>query len=204
MVILLLRRRPSPVMLVVHETGPHHRPASPRSPAPPPSAPTAQINFVLLISRQGKTRLTKWYKEPSQKEKTRCVREVTAAVLSRPAKQCNFIDWRANKIVYKRYVRPPPACQHALWWANAGACVWSCSFAATTRERACAREARGWYCTGWRLEGVGEKDLWGESGGEHPWLWEAPGGRRLPLLRAAQRYCPRAFAEPHSAGAPHP
>ena len=43
------------------------------------------------------------YKEFSTKEKTRCVREVTAAVLSRPAKQCNFIDWRANKIVYKRY-----------------------------------------------------------------------------------------------------
>ena len=31
------------------------------------------------------------------------MREVTSAVLSRPAKQCNFIDWRGNKIVYKRY-----------------------------------------------------------------------------------------------------
>jgi hypothetical protein len=39
------------------------------------------------------------------------VREVTAAVLSRPAKQCNFIDWRANKIVYKRYVLARPAKQ---------------------------------------------------------------------------------------------
>ena len=48
-------------------------------------------------------RLASRYKEFTTKEKTRCVREVTAAVLSRPAKQCNFIDWRANKIVYKRY-----------------------------------------------------------------------------------------------------
>lgn len=62
------------------------------------------INFLLLISRQGKTRLTKWY-EPygSSKEKSRVVREVTGMVLGRPPKMCNFIEWRDKKIVYKRY-----------------------------------------------------------------------------------------------------
>lgn len=35
------------------------------------------INFMLLVSRQGKTRLTKWYESYSTKEKARIVREVT-------------------------------------------------------------------------------------------------------------------------------
>jgi sensor domain CHASE-containing protein len=30
-----------------------------------------QINFVLLISRQGKVRLTKWYSPYTQKERTK-------------------------------------------------------------------------------------------------------------------------------------
>ncbi|KAJ1449472.1 Adaptor protein complex sigma subunit [Pelagophyceae sp. CCMP2097] len=62
------------------------------------------INFMLLVSRQGKTRLTKWYESYPTKEKSRIVREVTATVLARAPKMCNFIEWRADKkIVYKRY-----------------------------------------------------------------------------------------------------
>mmetsp|Transcript_5188 Transcript_5188/g.15413 ORF Transcript_5188/g.15413 Transcript_5188/m.15413 type:complete len:157 (-) Transcript_5188:82-552(-) len=62
------------------------------------------INFLLLVSRQGKTRLTKWYESYSSKEKARIVREVTATVLARAPKMCNFIEWRSNKkIIYKRY-----------------------------------------------------------------------------------------------------
>lgn len=58
---------------------------------------------MLLISRQGKTRLTKWYDTFSAKEKGRIVREVTTTVLARQSKMCNFIEWRDKKIVYKRY-----------------------------------------------------------------------------------------------------
>jgi AP-1 complex subunit sigma 1/2 len=36
-------------------------------------------------------------------EKTRAVRELTATVLSRPPKMCNFIEWQDKKVVYKRY-----------------------------------------------------------------------------------------------------
>mmetsp|Transcript_1277 Transcript_1277/g.1698 ORF Transcript_1277/g.1698 Transcript_1277/m.1698 type:complete len:157 (-) Transcript_1277:87-557(-) len=61
------------------------------------------INFLLLISRQGKTRLTKWYQTYASKEKVRIVREVTTMVLNRPPKMCNFIEWKDQKIVYKRY-----------------------------------------------------------------------------------------------------
>ena len=61
-----------------------------------------QIRYLLLISRQGKVRLTKWYSPYSQKDKSRIMREVTSMVLSRPPKMCNFIEWKEKKIVYKR------------------------------------------------------------------------------------------------------
>ncbi|KAK1370170.1 hypothetical protein POM88_036262 [Heracleum sosnowskyi] len=46
-----------------------------------------QIHFLLLISRQGKVRLTKWYSPYAQKERTKVVRELSVMIL----------------IVYKRY-----------------------------------------------------------------------------------------------------
>ncbi|CAM6022113.1 unnamed protein product [Sphagnum balticum] len=62
-----------------------------------------QIHFVLLISRQGKVRLTKWYSPYSQKERTKVIRELSGMILSRGPKLCNFIEWRGLKVVYKRY-----------------------------------------------------------------------------------------------------
>jgi hypothetical protein len=61
-----------------------------------------QINFILLISRQGKTRLTKWFTHHQAKDKARIVRELTGMVLSRPPKLCNFIEWKDKKVIYKR------------------------------------------------------------------------------------------------------
>jgi AP-1 complex subunit sigma 1/2 len=61
-----------------------------------------QIRFVILVSRQGKVRLTKWYVNHTKKEQGRYVREVTSLVLNRPPKQCNFLEWRGHKVVYKR------------------------------------------------------------------------------------------------------
>ena len=72
--------------------------------APPRrDAKKAMINFLLLVSRQGKTRLTKWYESYAAKEKARIVREITATVLARAPKMCNFVEWRNKKIIYKRY-----------------------------------------------------------------------------------------------------
>jgi AP-1 complex subunit sigma 1/2 len=56
------------------------------------------INFLLLVSRQGKVRLSKWYNNVSAKDKTRAVRELTTLVLGRPPKMCNFIEWRDKKV----------------------------------------------------------------------------------------------------------
>ncbi|KAK3038208.1 hypothetical protein RJ639_029648 [Escallonia herrerae] len=62
-----------------------------------------QIHFVLLISRQGKVRLTKWYSPYSQKERTKVIRELSGLILARGPKLCNFVEWRGFKVVYKRY-----------------------------------------------------------------------------------------------------
>ncbi|KAK1393440.1 AP complex subunit sigma [Heracleum sosnowskyi] len=61
------------------------------------------IHFLLLISRQGKVRLTKWYSPYAQKERTKVVRELSGMILSRGPKLCNFVEWRGYKVVYKRY-----------------------------------------------------------------------------------------------------
>ena len=61
------------------------------------------MRFLILVSRQGKVRLTKWYRDLPKKEQVRTVRDVTSLVLARPSKQCNFVDYKGMKIVYKRY-----------------------------------------------------------------------------------------------------
>ncbi|KAL7412541.1 putative APS1-AP-1 complex subunit [Mrakia frigida] len=61
------------------------------------------IGYVLLISRQGKVRLAKWYQTLSTKEKNKIVKEVTNLVLARRTKMCNFLEYRGDKVVYRRY-----------------------------------------------------------------------------------------------------
>eukprot|EP00918_Siedleckia_nematoides_P071942 GHVU01157182.1.p2 GENE.GHVU01157182.1~~GHVU01157182.1.p2 ORF type:complete len:134 (+),score=13.59 GHVU01157182.1:48-449(+) len=61
------------------------------------------IHFLLLISRQGKTRLAKWFSPLVQKERAKTVKEVTQIVLNRSPKLCNFVEWRDYKLVFKRY-----------------------------------------------------------------------------------------------------
>jgi AP-1 complex subunit sigma 1/2 len=62
-----------------------------------------QIHFLILMSRQGKVRLAKWYTTYNQKERARVIKEITPLVLARPLKLCNFLDWKNIKLVYKRY-----------------------------------------------------------------------------------------------------
>uniref|UniRef100_A0A0D9W0L1 AP complex subunit sigma n=1 Tax=Leersia perrieri TaxID=77586 RepID=A0A0D9W0L1_9ORYZ len=65
--------------------------------------PLLNIHFVLLISRQGKVRLTKWYNPYPQKERAKVIKEVSTLMLTRGPKMCNFVDWRGYRVVYKRY-----------------------------------------------------------------------------------------------------
>ncbi|RPD67195.1 Adaptor protein complex sigma subunit [Lentinus tigrinus ALCF2SS1-7] len=61
------------------------------------------INYMLLVSRQGKVRLSKWYQTMSQKAKAKIVKDVTQLVLARRTRMCNFLEYKDTKVVYRRY-----------------------------------------------------------------------------------------------------
>lgn len=61
------------------------------------------IHWIMLISRQGKVRLAKWYEASSASTRAKTMRDVVSLVLPRSSKMCNIVDWRSSKIVYKRY-----------------------------------------------------------------------------------------------------
>jgi hypothetical protein len=50
----------------------------------------------LLVSRQGKIRLAKWFAVLSAKEKQRIVKEVSQAVLARRTKMCNVLEYKGK------------------------------------------------------------------------------------------------------------
>ncbi|RMZ88770.1 hypothetical protein DV736_g3995, partial [Chaetothyriales sp. CBS 134916] len=61
------------------------------------------VNYLILLSRQGKVRLAKWFTTLSPKEKAKIVKDVSQLVLSRRTRMCNFIEYKDSKIVYRRY-----------------------------------------------------------------------------------------------------
>ena len=55
------------------------------------------IKFLLLVSRQGKIRLTKWFQSDwSNKDKLKTVKDVSATVLARKAKMCNVLEYKGK------------------------------------------------------------------------------------------------------------
>ncbi|CAK7892467.1 AP-2 complex subunit sigma [[Candida] anglica] len=63
------------------------------------------IQFILVLNRQGKTRLMKWFNNVyKQQEKIRLVSDIHRLLSSRDSKhQSNFIEFQKNKLVYRRY-----------------------------------------------------------------------------------------------------
>ncbi|KAA8499113.1 AP-1 complex subunit sigma-2 [Porphyridium purpureum] len=61
------------------------------------------IHFIILINRQGKLRLSKWYEPYSQKQRAQFVRDISHTVLPRTSKMCNVVELDEHKLVYKRY-----------------------------------------------------------------------------------------------------
>lgn len=59
--------------------------------------------MFLLINRQGKVRLVKFYDNFLQSEKKKIVKEVSIAVVGRSSKVSNFYEWQHYKVIYKRY-----------------------------------------------------------------------------------------------------
>ncbi|THC98386.1 hypothetical protein EYZ11_002167 [Aspergillus tanneri] len=67
------------------------------------------IHYLILLSRQGKVRLAKWFTTLSPKEKAKIIKDVTQLVLSRRTRMCNFLEYKGiapfsnTKVVYRRY-----------------------------------------------------------------------------------------------------
>ncbi|TFK29402.1 Adaptor protein complex sigma subunit [Coprinopsis marcescibilis] len=61
------------------------------------------INYILLVSRQGKVRLAKWFTTLPPKSKAKIVKDVTQLVLARRTRMCNVLEYKDSKVVYRRY-----------------------------------------------------------------------------------------------------
>ncbi|KAF2153942.1 hypothetical protein K461DRAFT_292635 [Myriangium duriaei CBS 260.36] len=61
------------------------------------------IKYLVLLSRQGKVRLAKWFVTLSPKDKAKIIKDVSQLVLARRTRMCNFLEYKDTKIVYRRY-----------------------------------------------------------------------------------------------------
>lgn len=67
------------------------------------SAAACGWHFIVLMSRQGKIRLSEFFSSFSESDKRRILRDIAADVLPRAAKMCNIIEKGSFKFVYRRY-----------------------------------------------------------------------------------------------------
>mmetsp|Transcript_123878 Transcript_123878/g.185158 ORF Transcript_123878/g.185158 Transcript_123878/m.185158 type:complete len:197 (+) Transcript_123878:184-774(+) len=69
------------------------------------NAATAQVgwNFIVLMSRQGKIRLSEFFSSYTESEKKRILRDIGGDILPRAPKMCNIIEKGTYKFVYRRY-----------------------------------------------------------------------------------------------------
>ena len=61
------------------------------------------IHCIMLINRQGKIRLIKWYECSGIQDRIKYMRDIAVTVIGRSSRLCNFLEWGEYKIVYKRY-----------------------------------------------------------------------------------------------------
>ena len=61
------------------------------------------IHCILLVNRQGKVRLMKWYDCFLIHERPRYIKEMSVMVIGRGSRMTNVLEWKQYKIIYKRY-----------------------------------------------------------------------------------------------------
>ena len=61
------------------------------------------IKFVLMVNKQGQTRLSTYYDWMDMDERVALEAEVIRKCLSRTEMQCSFMEYRQYKLVYRRY-----------------------------------------------------------------------------------------------------
>lgn len=61
------------------------------------------IKFVLMVNKQGQTRLASYYEWFPIQERAALEAEIIRRCLSRTEFQCSFIEYRGYKVIYRRY-----------------------------------------------------------------------------------------------------
>jgi AP-4 complex subunit sigma-1 len=61
------------------------------------------MKFVLMVNKQGQTRLAQYYEYMSIEERSALEAEVVRKCISRGDNQCSFVEYQDYKIVYRRY-----------------------------------------------------------------------------------------------------
>jgi len=61
------------------------------------------IKFILMVNKQGQTRLCQYYEYLTVRERIQLEGELIRKCLSRNENQCSFIEYRGYKIIYRRY-----------------------------------------------------------------------------------------------------
>lgn len=61
------------------------------------------ISFILLVNKQGQTRLAQYYNYLSIPERITLEGELVRKCLSRNENQCSFLEHRQYKVIYRRY-----------------------------------------------------------------------------------------------------
>lgn len=61
------------------------------------------LKFLLLVNKQGHTRVSQYYDYMELEERTNMEAEITRKCLTRNDAQCPFFEFKNFKVVYKRY-----------------------------------------------------------------------------------------------------
>jgi len=61
------------------------------------------IKFVLMVNKQGQTRLSTYYEYTPLDERVSMEAEIIRKCLARNETQCSFMEFRNFKVVYRRY-----------------------------------------------------------------------------------------------------
>ncbi|XP_058472343.1 AP-4 complex subunit sigma-1 isoform X4 [Solea solea] len=61
------------------------------------------IKFVLMVNRQGQTRLSRYYERVEVTRRAALEADVVRCCLSRKKEECSFVDHRDVRLVYRQY-----------------------------------------------------------------------------------------------------
>ncbi|CAJ1074874.1 AP-4 complex subunit sigma-1 isoform X5 [Xyrichtys novacula] len=68
-----------------------------------PSAGFRMIKFILMVNRQGQTRLSRYYTPVELSRRALLEADVVRCCLSRKKDQCSFVEYKDFKLVYRQY-----------------------------------------------------------------------------------------------------